>query len=124
MTSVVRHVKNTMDGGGGNSPFINSTGNDYQFVNFAVTTTAGIAVGANANVLAWTGTGNIMDITSVFITVIATGECIPLGAVAANTHTLITTSVNNVINVSVPAAGVAIPANSEINISLIIGSYY
>lgn len=124
MTSVVRYVRNTMDGGAPASPAIDSVGSDYELVAFDITTTAGIAQGANLNVFQWTGSGKIKSIISVRAKVIATGEMIPMGAVAQNTHTLITLdATSKIINISVPAAGAAIPAASVISLLLVIGNY-
>jgi hypothetical protein len=123
MSSVIRYVTNTMDGGA-NTPNINSTGKDYQLVAFDITTTVGIAAGANANVLIWTGSGKIKSIVQVRAKVIATGELIPMGIVAQNTHTLVTLDVTGkIINVSVPGVGATIPANSVISLLLIMGNY-
>ena len=58
MTVAIRYVQNTMDGGD-NTPSVGSTGTDSQLVAIDVTTTAGIAATANADVLKWTGSGKI-----------------------------------------------------------------
>ena len=127
MTSVVRYVKNTMDGGT-NTPSINSTGSDYQLVAIDVLTTAGIAAGANANVLVWTGSGTIKSIFSVFmrrnIAPNNTGEVIPMGAVAQTTHTTITLdATGKVININLLGGATPILANTTISFLLVIGNY-
>jgi len=122
MTVAIRYVKNTMDGGG--SPAIASTGSDYQLVAIDVLTTAGIAAGANANVLQWTGSGKIKSIASVFMRRTATGEVIPMGAVDQNTHTTITLDVTGkIINIALLAGAPAIPTNTTISFLLVIGNY-
>lgn len=123
MTSVVRYVQHTMDGGV-NTPATNSTGSDYQLIHFDVTTTVGIDAGANRNVLQWTGSGKIKSIIDVRAKVIVTGEMIPMGAVAQNTHALITLdATNTIINISILDGGAAIPAASVISLLLVIGNY-
>ncbi len=123
MTSVVRFVKNTMDGGE-QTPKIGSTGGDYQLIALEITTTAGIAADADADILEWSGAGKIKSILSFIARVKATGELIPSGIAAANTHTLLSVdAAGKVVNVSVPAAGVAIPANSSMALLLVIGNY-
>jgi len=122
MTVAIRYVKNTMDGGG--SPAIASTGSDYQLVAIDVLTTAGIAAGANANVLQWTGSGKIKSIASVFMRRTATGEVIPMGAVDQNTHTTITLDfTGKIINIALLAGAPAIPTNTTISFLLVIGNY-
>ena len=123
MTAVIRYITNTMDGGN-NTPSVNSGGVDSQLLAFDIITTAGIAANANANVLTWAGSGKIKSILSMRAKVIATGATIPMGVVAQNTHTLVTLDATaKIINVSVPAAGVAIPASSIISFILVIGNY-
>lgn len=126
MTSVVRYIQNTSTGANVNTA-VGSTGGDYQLVAFDITTAAGIAAGANANVLTWVGAGKIKSIISVFMrlaTAGATGEVIPMGIVATNTHTLVTIdATGKIVNVSVPAAGVALPVNAVISLLLVIGNY-
>ena len=48
MTAVIRYVTNTMDGGT-NTPAVDSTGSDYQLVAFDITTTVGVAQGADGS---------------------------------------------------------------------------
>lgn len=123
MTSVVRYVQHTMDGGT-NTPSVSSTGFDHQHVKFDITTTVGIAAGDNADILVWTGAGKIKSCDLLGAKIIATGELLPVGAVAQNTHSLLTVdAAGKTINLSVPAAGVAIPANSLISLLLVIGNY-
>ena len=82
MTSVVRYVKNTTTAANVNVA-VASTGGDYQLVAFDITTAAGIAANANANILTWIGAGKIKSILSVFVraagqgAVAQTGEVIP-----------------------------------------------
>ena len=53
-----------------------------------------------------------------------TGEIIPLGAVAQNTHTLITLdAAAKTINISVPAGGSAMDAGCVVSLVLVIGNY-
>jgi hypothetical protein len=123
MTSVVRYVTHTMDGDD-NTPAVDSTGSDYQLVAFDITTTEGIAADADADVLEWEGSGTIKSILAISAKVIATGEMIPMGVVATNTHTLVTIDpAGKIINVAVLAGGVAIPANTTICLLLVIGNY-
>lgn len=123
MTTMVRYVQNTMDGGT-NTPKVSSTGSDYQLMAFDIVTTAGIAAGANLNVLVWEGAGLIKSILAVRAVVAATGQFIPMGAVAANTHALITIdATQKIINISIPAAGAVVPINSRISLLLVVGSY-
>ncbi len=123
MTSVVRYVKNTTTAPNVDTA-IASTGGDYQLVAFDITTTAGIAAGANANILTWTGSGKIKAITSVFMRRSTTGEVIPTGAVAQNTHTTITLdATGKIINIALLAGATPIPTNTVISLLLVIGNY-
>ena len=123
MTSVIRYVKNTSTAANVNVA-VASTGGDYQLVAFDIKTTAGIAAGANANILTWTGAGKIKSILSVFIRAPANGEVISMGAVAQNTHTLITLdAAAKTLNISIPAGGVAIEAEAVVSLLLVIGNY-
>ena len=123
MTSVVRYVKNTSTAANVNVA-VTSTGKDYQLIAFDITTVAGIAAGAHANILTWIGTGKIKSILSVFIRDPANGDVIPMGAVAQNTHSLITLDATaKTINISIPAGGVAIDANAVVSLLLVIGNY-
>ena len=130
MTTVIRYVKNTMDGGG--SPHVNSTGSDCQLVAIDVYTTAGIAPNANANVLTWTGAGKIRSIVSVFMRRTGsgniggtdTGEIIPMGAVAQNTHSTFTIDpTGKTINCRLLAGATAIPTFTTISFLLVIGAH-
>ena len=130
MTSVIRYVKNTMDGGG--SPCVRSTGSDSQLIAVDVLTTAGIAAGANADVLTWTGSGKIKSIASIFmrrtgsgnIGVTDTGEVIPMGAVAQNTHAQFTLDpTGKAINCSIRGHATPIPTFTTITFLLVIGNY-
>ena len=127
MTVSVRYVKNTMDGAG-NTPSIGSTGTDSQLVAIDVTTTVGIAAGANANVLQWTGSGKIKSVFNVFmrrnVAPNNTGEVIPMGAVAQSTHTTITLdATGKIINIALLGTATPIPANTTISFLLVIGNY-
>ena len=123
MTSVIRYVKNTSTAANVNVN-VASTGGDYQLVAFDIKTTDGIAAGANANILTWTGAGKIKSILSVFIRAPANGEVISMGAVAQNTHTLITLdAAAKTLNISIPAGGVAIEAEAVVSLLLVIGNY-
>ena len=123
MTSVVRYVQNTSTAANVNTG-VASSGGDYQLVAFDIITTAGIAAGANANILTWKGAGKIKSILTFTPKVAATGELLPLGIVAQNTHTLITLDASQkILNVSIPAAGVPIPALSVMAMLLVIGNY-
>jgi len=123
MTSVVRYVNNTTTAANVNTE-VASTGGDYQLVAFDITTTAGIAANANANILTWTGSGKIKAITSVFMRRATTGEVIPMGAVAQTTHTTITLdATGKVINIALLAGATPIPTNTVISLLLVIGNY-
>ena len=122
MTTAIRYVQNTSTAANVNVN-VASTGGDYQLVAFDIITTAGIAAGANANILTWTGAGKIKSIQSVFIRE-DDGEIIPLGAVAQNTHTLITLdAAGKTITISVPAGGAALEAGALVSLILVIGNY-
>ena len=122
MTTTIRYVQNTPTAANVNVA-VASTGGDYQLVAFDIITTAGIAAGAHANILTWTGAGKIKSIQSVFIRE-EDGEIIPLGAVAQNTHTLITLdAAGKTINISVPAGGAALEAGALVSLILVIGNY-
>jgi hypothetical protein len=129
MVAVIRYVNNTMDGGG--SPCVGSTGADCQLVAIDVFTRAGIATNANANVLTWTGPGKIKSIVSVFMRrtgsgdpATDTGEIIPLGAVAQNTHSTFTIdATGKTINCSILATATPIPTFTKISFLLVIGNY-
>jgi len=122
MTTTIRYVQNTSTAANVNVA-VASTGGDYQLVAFDIITTAGIAAGAHANILTWTGAGKIKSIQSVFIRE-EDGEIIPLGAVAQNTHTLITLdAAGKTINISVPAGGAALEAGALVSLILVIGNY-
>jgi len=132
MTSVIRYVKNTMDGGGGANPAVGSTGSDSQLVAIDVYTTAGIAANANADVLTWTGSGKIKSIVSVFmrrtgsgnIGVTDTGEVIPMGEVDQVTHSTFTVdATGKTINCSLLAGATPIPTFTTICFLLVIGNY-
>ena len=129
MTSVVRYVQNTSTAANVNVA-VASTGGDYQLVAFDITTTAGIAAGANANILTWTGAGKIKSIQNVFIraagqgAVAQTGEVIPFGAVAQNTHTTITLdATGRTINIALLGTATPINAGATISLLLVIGNY-
>jgi len=122
MTTAIRYVQNTSTAANVNVA-VASTGGDYQLVAFDIITTAGIAAAANANILTWTGAGKIKSIQSVLIRE-EDGEIIPLGAVAQNTHTLITLdAAGKTINISVPAGGAALGAGALVSLMLVIGNY-
>lgn len=131
MTSVIRYVKNTFDGGDPASCRVSSTGSDYQLVAIDVLTTAGIAANANANVLTWTGSGKIKSIVSAFmrrtgsgVPQTDTGEIIPMGAVAQNTHSTFTIdATGKTINCSILANATPIPTFTTISFLLVIGNY-
>ena len=129
MTSVVRYVKNTTTAANVNMA-VASTGGDYQLVAFDITTAAGIAANANANILTWIGAGKIKSILSVFVraagqgAVAQTGEVIPFGAVAQNTHSTITLdATGRTINVALLAGAPPINAGATISLLLVIGNY-
>ena len=130
MTSVIRYVKNTMDGGG--SPHVGSTGSDSQLIVIDVLTEAGIAANANADVLTWEGSGRIKSIVSIFMRRTGsgdigdtdTGEIIPMGAVAENTHSIFTIdATGKTINCSILANATPIPTFTTISFLLVIGNY-
>ena len=122
MTTAIRYVQNTSTAANVNVA-VASTGGDYQLVAFDIITAAGIAAGANANILTWTGAGKIKSIQSVFIRE-DDGEIIPMGAVAQNTHTLITLDeAGKTINIAVPAGGAALGAGALVSLLLVIGNY-
>lgn len=129
MTSVVRYVKNTTTAANVNVA-VASTGGDYQLVAFDITTAAGIAANANANILTWIGAGKIKSILSVFVraagqgAVAQTGEVIPFGAVAQNTHSTITLdATGRIINIALLAGAPPINAGATISLLLVIGNY-
>ena len=131
MTTVIRYVKNTMDGGDPASCRVSSTGSDHQLVAIDVLVTAGIAANANANVLTWTGAGKIRSIASIFmrrtgsgnIGVTDTGEIIPMGAVAQPTHSTFTVdATGKTINCRLLAGATAIPTFTTISFLLVIGT--
>jgi hypothetical protein len=123
MTTVIRYVKNTTTEANVNTQ-VDSTGADYQLVAIDVTTAAGIAAGANANVLTWTGAGKIKAIVSVFMRRAATGEIIPMGAVAQNTHSTLTLdATGKIINIALLGGATVIPTNTVISFLLVIGNY-
>jgi hypothetical protein len=123
MTTVFRYVKNTTTEANVNTQ-VDSTGADYQLVAIDVTTAAGIAAGANANVLTWTGAGKIKAIVSVFMRRAATGEIIPMGAVAQNTHSTLTLdATGKIINIALLGGATVIPTNTVISFLLVIGNY-
>ena len=123
MTTVIRYVKNTTTAANVNTQ-VDSTGADYQLVSIDVTTAAGIAAGANANVLTWTGAGKIKAIVSVFMRRAATGEIIPMGAVAQNTHSTLTLdATEKIINIALLGGATVIPTNTVISFLLVIGNY-
>ena len=129
MTTVVRHVKNTSTAANVNVA-VASTGGDYQLVAFDITTAAGIAANANANILTWIGAGKIKSILSVFVraagqgAVAQTGEVIPFGAVAQNTHSTITLdATGRTINIALLAGAPPINAGATISLLLVIGNY-
>jgi hypothetical protein len=123
MTTVIRYVKNTTTAANVNTQ-VDSIGADYQLVSIDVTTAAGIAAGANANVLTWTGAGKIKAIVSVFMRRAATGEIIPMGAVAQNTHSTITLdATGKIINIALLGGATVIPTNTVISFLLVIGNY-
>ncbi len=123
MTTVIRYVKNTTTAANVNTQ-VDSTGADYQLVSIDVTTAAGIAAGANANVLTWTGAGKIKAIVSVFMRRAATGEIIPMGAVAQNTHSTLTLdATGKIINIALLGGATVIPTNTVISFLLVIGNY-
>jgi hypothetical protein len=123
MTTVIRYVKNTTTAANVNTQ-VDSTGADYQLVAIDVTTAAGIAAGANANVLTWTGAGKIKAIVSVFMRRAATGEIIPMGAVAQNTHSTLTLdATGKIINIALLGGATVIPTNTVISFLLVIGNY-
>ena len=129
MTSVVRYVKNTTTAANVNVA-VASTGGDYQLIAFDITTAAGIAANANANILTWIGAGKIKSILSVFVraagqgAVAQTGEVIPFGAVAQNTHSTITLdATGRTINIALLAGAPPINAGATISLLLVIGNY-
>jgi len=123
MTLVTRYVQHTIDGAGG-SPNVSSTGVDHQCIYYDLTTTTGIAAGADEDIFVWEGAGKIKSCNLIGVKVIATGEIIPFGVVATDTHSLLELSADGkTINLSVPAAGVAVPADSVLSLVVVIGAY-
>jgi hypothetical protein len=123
MTSVIRYVKNTSTAANV-TVAVASTGGDYQLVAFDITTTAGIAAGAHANILTWTGAGKIKSIQTIFVRNPDDGEVIPFGAVAQNTHALITLdAAGKTITIEIPAGGAALDAGVVVSLLLVIGNY-
>lgn len=114
---------------GGAVPLTDSSdGTIFQTLFHRTTTTDAIAAGAGAPspVFSWGGSHDIIDSKIVSIQT-AAGEQIPVGIVATNTHTTLDSTTKNSLNktilrVQVPAAGVAIPAGSYIDLALTIGS--
>ena len=130
MTSVVRYVKNTTTAANVNTN-VASTGADNQLIAIDVLVNAGIAAGANANVLTWTGSGKIKAIISVFMRrtgsgdpATDTGEVIPMGAVAQNTHSSFTIdATGKIINCNILANATLLPTFTTISFLLVIGNY-
>lgn len=131
MTSVIRYVKNTIDGLAPAQAGVGSTGFDHQLVVIDVLVAAGIAANANADVLTWTGSGKIKSIVSAFmrrtgsgVPQTDTGEIIPMGAVAQNTHSTFTVdATGKTINCSLLAGATPIPTFTTISFLLVIGNY-
>jgi hypothetical protein len=119
MTSVIRYVKNTTTATNVNTN-VGSTGGDYQLIAIDVTTVAGIFANGTANVLTWTGSGQIKSILSVFIK--SNVGAINVPAAAGTTRVTIDES-GKIVNVAVAAGGTAIAANSVISLLLVIGNY-
>lgn len=119
MTSVVRYMQNTT-----NAPNVNtaiaSTGGDYQLLAFDITTTAGIAANANANVLTWTGAGKIKTILSFMVKTAAGAINVPVPG-ATTSATIDATG--KIINVAVANGGTAIAAGSIISMLIVVGNY-
>lgn len=122
--SVCRVVRATYNGV--TVPSGGSAGKDNQEIKFAITATAGIAAGtANQCVYEWTGANIPREITALlFMT--AAGEIIPFGLAAQNTHALMTMNTNPVTGnkgfyLTIPAAGIPLPANTTIFITAGVG---
>ena len=118
MTAAFRYVKNTADPV--DSIKTGSTGKDSQLIAFDITCTAGIVVGANANILQWTGAGKIQSVISFYILTAAGGINVP---VAGATTSVTIDATGKIINVAVANGGTAIAANSVIKLLLVIGNY-
>lgn len=86
---------------------------EYQLFPFFCRIDGGIAAGANQDVFKWTE-GTLLSFHTFSVRDPQGGECIPLGLLAQNTHTLINNN-NGTINVSIPAAGIAWPAGVSFN---------
>ena len=129
MVAVIRYVRNTMDGGG--SPCVGSTGSDCQLVALDVLTRTGIAAGSSADILTWTGPGKIKSVVSVFMRRTGsgdpntdTGEVIPLGAVAQNTHSTVTVdAAGKTVTCRLLADATPLPTFTTISLLLVIGTY-
>ena len=122
MTSVVRYVKNTSTAANVNTS-VASTGGDYQLITIDVTTVAGIAAGANANIVTWAGSGKIKSIASILMKAQATQGIVGVGVTNGTATNFTIDATGKIINVAVLAGGVAIPANTTICLLLVIGNY-
>ena len=122
MTSVVRYVKNTSTAANVNTS-VASTGGDYQLITIDVITVAGIAAGANANIVTWAGSGKIKSIASILMKAQATQGIVGVGVTNGTATNFTIDATGKIINVAVLAGGVAIPANTTICLLLVIGNY-
>ena len=122
MTAVIRYVTHTMDGGD-NTPAVESTGSDYQLITIDVMSVAGIAAGANANIVTWAGSGKIKSIASILMKAQATQGIVGVGVTNGTATNFTIDATGKIINVAVLAGGVAIPANTTICLLLVIGNY-
>lgn len=130
MATVIRYVKNTIDGGGEASPRVNSTGSDCQLIAIDALTREGIAAEANANILTWTGPGKIKSIVSLLMRRTGsgnnetdTGEIIPMGEVDQATHSRFTIdATGKTINCRLLAGATPIPTFTTISLLLVVGN--
>lgn len=118
MTSVVRYITNKTTGANGIQ--VGSTGKDYQLIAYDLTLGAEIAAKANADILNYTGSGQIKTMISYQVK----GADGSIRSPAPDLEDIVKiTNSGTTINVAVADGGVPIAANSLISLLLVIGSY-
>ena len=121
MTTSVRYVQNTSTAVNTNIT-VNSTGLDAQLVAFDILLVAGVPQSTTANILQWTGAGNIKSIISALIRE-------PNGAIVTpptnlTRQRLFLDATQKSVSLQVPNDQTpVIPANSTVSLLLIIGNY-
>ena len=118
MTSVVRYIPNQTSNPNGNK--VGSTGKDYQLIAYDITLGAEIAAKANADILQYTGSGQIKSLLSYQVK----GPDGTIRSPAPNLEDKVKiTSSGTLINVAVADGGVPIAVNSVVSLLLVVGSY-